>query len=150
MELVQGKAEDLLLPPWHTLREESYWGCLWGCVEEVGVSQALTGDDQGPWSSRPLTLLRCRARSWQCCLPSLTQEEGRKEEYSTSLALSPKSQTVLLVFHFHSSCQSRSRWETGQKSRVREKHGSGARHTYRPSKTAVPTTSLQCHFQGAE
>ena len=116
----------------------------------MGVLVGLRGRFSGPARAmiqacgRPALgtahLLWYRACSRQGCFPSLTQEEGRKEKCSPSLALSPKSSAIPFFFEFHASREPCPKQETGQKSRVREEHRSRTRHTY-PSKTTEQTAS---------
>lgn len=112
---------------------------LRGEVGGRGLSRALTGHDPGAQSSRLLTPQWYRARRRQGF--SFSDPGGRKEKCSPSPALSPESSAIPVFFEFHPSREHCPKWGTGQKSRVREKHGSGARHTYPARKTAEPTVS---------
>lgn len=65
---------------------------------------------------------------------SFSDPGGWKEKCSPSLALLPKSSAIPFSFELHTCCEPCPKRETGQKSRVREKDRSGARHTSPPSK----------------
>lgn len=109
--------------------------CLSGYVENMGGFSGPRGQRPGP------------ATHSHCCGAepagwfSSSDAEGEKEKCSPSLALLPKLNAIPLAFAFHAFGEPCLKWETRQKSRVREKHGSRARHTYPPSKVAERTLS---------
>lgn len=100
-----------------------------------GVSQALEGKDQ----VLPPTHTAVAQSPEPAGLFSSSDPEGEKEKCSPSLALLPRLNAIPLSFAFHAFGEPCLKWETRQKSKVREKHVSRARYTYPPSKMAEQT-----------